>query len=149
MSESQGESPGEPKIIVDDDWKAQVEKEKAGVTDETGLDADQGQADSAVAAGEPAKEVGQGSASEEMPAPPPASFEVMISMMFTQAMAMLGQIPDPATGQSSVNKPFAKHYIDTLEMLGEKTEGNLSDDESKMLSEAMHALRMAYVSAKA
>ena len=82
-------------------------------------------------------------------APPPASFEVLISMLFTQAMGTLGQMPNPATGKAEVNKPFAKHYIDTLEMLGEKTEGNLNDDEAKMLSQALHALRMEYVSAKA
>ncbi len=64
-------------------------------------------------------------------------------------MAMLGMIPDPNTGETQVNKPYAKHYIDTLEMLGEKTSGNLSDDETRMLKEAMHALRMAYVNAKA
>ena len=81
--------------------------------------------------------------------PPPASFEVLISMMFTQAMSMLGHVPDPTTGESTVNKPFAKHSIDTLEMLGEKTKGNLTDEETTMLSEAMHALRMAYVGAKA
>ena len=69
-------------------------------------------------------------------------------MLFTQAMATLGQMPNPATGKPEINKPFAKHYIDTLEMLGEKTQGNLNDDESKMLSEALHALRMAYVSTK-
>jgi hypothetical protein len=84
----------------------------------------------------------------EYPAPPPASFEVLISMMFTQAMSMLGHMPDPNTGETTVNKPYAKHSIDTLEMLGEKTKGNLTDDEKQMLSEAMHALRMAYVGAK-
>ena len=81
-------------------------------------------------------------------APPPASFEVLISMLFTQAMGTLGQMPNPATGKAEVNKAFAKHYIDTLEMLGEKTKGNLNDDESKILSEALHALRMTYVSVK-
>ena len=87
--------------------------------------------------------------SEDQPtAPPPASFEVHVSMLFTQAMAMLGQMPDPSTGETNVNKPFAKHYIDTLEMLGEKTKGNLSESESTMLSEALHALRMTYVGAK-
>ena len=69
--------------------------------------------------------------------------------MFTQAMAMLGHMPDPSSGETMVNKPYAKHYIDTLDMLGEKTKGNLSDDESKILSEALHALRMAYVNVKA
>ena len=77
---------------------------------------------------------------------PPASFEVLLSMMFTQGMAMLGQIPDPNTGQAKVDKGVAKHTIDTLVMLGEKTEGNLTDDEAKMLGEALHALRMAFVS---
>lgn len=85
----------------------------------------------------------------DFPPPPPASFEVLISMMFTQAMAMLGQVPDPSTGETQVNKVYAKHYIDTLDMIGEKTKGNLTDVEAKMHSEALHALRMAYVSVKA
>jgi hypothetical protein len=83
-----------------------------------------------------------------MPAPPPASFTVLISMLFSQAMAMLGQMPDPSSGETTINKPFAKHYIDTLEMLQEKTKGNLDDEETSMLSEALHALRMMYVNAK-
>ena len=64
-------------------------------------------------------------------------------------MALLGQMPDPGSGKTSINKPYAKHYIDTLDMLSEKTKGNLSDDEKKMLSEALHALRMMYVNVKA
>ena len=84
-----------------------------------------------------------------LPPPPAASFEMLISMLFTQAMATLGQIPDPSSGQAKVNKPYAKHYIDTLEMLGEKTDGNLTADEKKMHGEALHALRMAYVSTPA
>ncbi len=82
------------------------------------------------------------------PPPPPASFEMMVSMFFTQGMAMLGQIPNPATGKPEINKPFAKHTIDTLDVLGEKTKGNLTPEESKMLAEALHALRMMYVNAR-
>ncbi|MCH1495776.1 MAG: DUF1844 domain-containing protein [Rubripirellula sp.] len=77
--------------------------------------------------------------------PPPASFEMLVSMLFSQAMAMLGHIPDPQSGQTSTNKPYAKYTIDTLEMLSQKTKGNLSDDEDKMLAQTLHALRMAYV----
>lgn len=80
-----------------------------------------------------------------MPDPPPASFSVLVTMLFTQAMGMLGQMPDPNTGDAKVNKPFAKHYIDTLEMLESKTKGNLDDQEAAMLNEALHALRMMYV----
>ena len=123
----------EPKIVVDTDWKEQVAKEKEQP--------------------EPVDELATAAASSgrddaELPPPPPASFEVLISLLFTQAMGTLGHMPHPVSGEVEVNKPYAKHYIDTLEMLGEKTKGNLSDDESKMLSEALHALRMAYVSAK-
>ena len=85
------------------------------------------------------------SSAESMPDPPPASFSVLVTMLFTQAMGMLGQMPDPNTGQANVNKPFAKHYIDTLEMLESKTKGNLDDQEAAMLNEALHALRMMYV----
>ena len=154
MSEEQ-----EPKIVVDTDWKEQVEKERA--TAATG-DSSASEEDVAPIANAPSETTSEALPTEtseddddpqvavgrEYPAPPPASFEVLISMMFTQAMSMLGHMPDPNTGETNVNKPYAKHSIDTLEMLGEKTKGNLTEDETQMLSEAMHALRMAYVGAK-
>lgn len=147
MSESQEDSP---KIIVDDDWKEQVQKEKeaaAASSEPSSADATKEPVESTEPVTTAASDTASGS-EESLPDPPPASFEMLISMMFTQAMSMLGQIPDPTTGQVQVNKPYAKHYIDTLDMLSEKTKGNLSDDESKMLSEALHALRMAFVGAQ-
>ena len=129
----------EPEIIVDTDWKEQVAREREAPDDAT-----------SEAESKPAKAsaADQEADASEMPAPPPASFTVLISMLFSQAMAMLGQMPDPTTGEATINKPFAKHYIDTLEMLQEKTKGNLDDEETSMLSEALHALRMMYVNAK-
>ncbi len=85
---------------------------------------------------------------DQQPPPPPASFEMLISMLFSQAMTMLGQIPDPQTGKLTTNKPYAKYTIDTLDILSKKTEGNLTDSESKMLSQTLHALRMGYVETK-
>ncbi|TWU43723.1 hypothetical protein Q31b_12520 [Novipirellula aureliae] len=147
-NQDQNPEQEEPKLVVDSDWKEQVAKEKqqaAEAPSESSSDAE-GKAegnvtDSVTEAPEAVPPTAQ--------APPPASFEVLISMLFTQAMMMLGQMPDPASGKSEINKPFAKHHIDTLEMLSEKTKGNLSDDEAKMLSEALHALRMMYVNVKA
>ena len=124
----------EPKIIVDSDWKEQVARERDQAAEPD---------DESVTEIEP-----ESSANESLPPPPPASFEVLVSMLFTQAISLLGQMPDPASGESSINKPYAKHYIDTLEMLSEKTKGNLSDDESAMISEALHALRMTYVNVR-
>jgi len=79
---------------------------------------------------------------------PPPTFEVLISMLFTQAISALGQMPNPIDGETNVDKPMAKHTIDMLDMLSVKTKGNLTDDESKMLSEALHQLRIGYVSVR-
>ena len=153
----------QPELVVDTDWKEQVAREKEQAAEAARQQQASGQSETAdssaseqaaaEAAGDdaPAKSSSPDQSAgdeQEMPPPPPASFEVLVSMMFTQAMAMLGQMPDPATGKATVNKPYAKHYIDTLEMLEAKTQGNLSDNESKVISEALHALRMMYVSAK-
>ncbi|MDA9778123.1 DUF1844 domain-containing protein [Rubripirellula sp.] len=87
-------------------------------------------------------------ATDATPPPPPASFEMLVSMLFSQAMAMLGHFPDPQTGKTTTNKPYAKYTIDTLDLLSQKTAGNLSEDESKMLSQTLHSLRMAYIEVK-
>lgn len=154
-SNEAGQPSGAPKIIVDSDWKEQVAKEKvitgesaastSGATDEpepvspSDLAMDEKpKSDAKLAEPKPA---------ESQPLPPP-TFEVLISMLFTQAISSLGQIPNPIDGETSVNKPVAKHTIDMLDMLSTKTKGNLSDTESKMLSEALHMLRMAYVNAR-
>jgi len=141
----------EPKIIVDSDWKEQVAKEKEAAAQQPANE------DSQASPGPEseeklddfvAKQPSAEPSSEQPAALPSASFDVLVSMLFTQAMALLGQIPDPSGEEIQINKPFAKHTIDTLEMLGEKTKGNLTDEEAKMLSEALHALRMAYVDTK-
>lgn len=138
----------EPKIIIDDDWKEQVAKEKAAASESPADDDAPEHADEANQAEVVEQPADDLSGQADVP-PPPASFDVLVSMLFTQAMATLGHFPNPATGKPEVNKPYAKHYIDTLEMLDNKTKGNLTDAESKILSEALHALRMAYVDTKA
>lgn len=156
---SDQDTPAEqPKIIVDDDWKAQVEKEKAAAAAATDQTADQ----SAGASSEPstvdstesadvspdASANASTDASADAGQLPPASLEVHISMLFSQCMAALGQMPGPDGQPTELNKPFAKHFIDTIEMLQQKTEGNVTDEEKKMMAEILHAMRMAYVSVK-
>ncbi|TWT70892.1 DUF1844 domain-containing protein [Crateriforma conspicua] len=131
------EEEKEPKLVIDSDWKEQVQKEKEQEASES--DAEQ----PAVASDAPA----DASAGPAGGGPPEASFTVLVSMLFTQAMTLLGQMPGP-DGKMQTNKPLAKHTIDTLEMLQSKTEGNLDDDEKQVLSEALHALRMTFVGVK-
>ena len=142
MSETPEE---EPKIIVDSDWKAQVQAEKEKLKQQE--QATSGDAEQADEASVDAK---QAADQEQIPTGeiPPASFPMLITTLATQAAAALGQIPDPVAGKPIVNKPLAKHLIDTLAILEEKTRGNLSDDEAQLLGAALHELRFAFVNTK-
>jgi hypothetical protein len=141
--DSREETPDtEPKIVVDSDWKEQVAREKEQAAVEKADSHPDGAAD------EPSSEADSRPQTGSPPPPEQASFEVLVYSLFAQAMSSLGQSIDPEIPQGSVNKPHAKHYIDTLEMLSEKTSGNLSDDESTMLNGILHTLRMAYVNVK-
>jgi hypothetical protein len=83
---------------------------------------------------------------DSAPAAPPASFEFLIHTLFTQALMALGRIPNPITKQSLVNMATARHFVDTLTMLEQKTAGNLTADERRMLEEIQHQLRLLIVS---
>lgn len=79
-------------------------------------------------------------------APPPATFEFLAHTLFTQALMALGRIPNPITKKAHRNLPTARHFIDTLAMLEQKTSGNLTEDERRVLEEIQHQLRMMYMS---
>src|SRR6266496_1137304 len=67
-------------------------------------------------------------------------------MMHAQNAALfLGQIPNPKTGEGEVNLDLARMFIDQLAMIQEKTRGNLTHEETKVLSNALSNLQMAYV----
>lgn len=78
--------------------------------------------------------------------PPPATFEFLAHTLFTQALMALGRIPNPITQKAHRNLPTARHFIDTLAMLEQKTAGNLTEDERRVLEEIQHQLRMMYMS---
>ena len=67
-------------------------------------------------------------------------------MMHAQNAALfLGQIPNPKTGEGEVNLELAKMFIDQLAMIQEKTRGNLTNEETTVLRNALSNLQMAYV----
>src|SRR5262249_13227706 len=69
-------------------------------------------------------------------------------MMHAQNAALfLGQIPNPKTGESEVNLDLARMFIDQLEMIQEKTRGNLTNEETTVLRNALSNLQMAFVEA--
>ena len=69
-------------------------------------------------------------------------------MMHAQNAALfLGQIPNPKTGEAEINLDLARLFIDQLEMIQEKTRGNLTNEEAMVLRNAVSNLQMAYVEA--
>jgi hypothetical protein len=66
-------------------------------------------------------------------------------MLYSEALAHLGQVPDPATGEGRLDPAQAGFTIDLLAMLEQKTAGNRSPEESAMLEEMLATLRMAFV----
>jgi hypothetical protein len=116
----------EKKLIIDEDWKTQVEAEKRQSHQEP-----------------PAAERGEADAPEMQM--PPASFEMLLTTLATEALMAMGQMPHPLTGQIEVQRDQAKYLIDTIDVLREKTQGNLSPDEQQMVEMILHQLRLAFV----
>ncbi|MGW8179049.1 MAG: DUF1844 domain-containing protein, partial [bacterium] len=63
----------------------------------------------------------------------------------TTALAHLGEVADPATGEKTENLVAAKQMIDILSLLEEKTKGNLESDEERLLESLLYELRMKYL----
>ena len=115
------------KIIIDEDWKTQVEREREQAREQEQTQPEAGPA----AAGK-----------QKMPE---ASMTFLISTLSAQILASLGQFPDPVVGKPVVHLDYAKLNIDTLTILQEKTQGNLTEDEAQLLEQTLHELRMLYV----
>ena len=76
---------------------------------------------------------------------PPLTFDAFFMGLSTQALALLGEIPDPVQGRTVVDLDGARQIIDILGMLRDKTRGNLDDREAALLDGALYQLRMKYV----
>lgn len=124
------QEPKEKKIIIDEDWKSQIEAEREAVRKEEEAKKS--------AAPEPSPEA-------DRPLPPP-NLTYLASSLYLQGMIALGLLPNPVSDNPEVQINLAKHSIDMLQVLYEKTEGNRSAEETEELDTMLHELRMAYVS---
>jgi hypothetical protein len=77
--------------------------------------------------------------------PPDPDFSFFATTLSLQASIALGQIPNPANNKTEEDLVQAKFLIDTLGMLQEKTKGNLTPEESKLLENVLYELRMMYL----
>lgn len=116
-----GQQDQERRTVVDEDWKAQVEREKREAAQKADAQAD-----------------------HDPPMPPP-TLTALGSSLAMQALAALGLLPDPLTGKVEVRLNRARHLIDTVNLLLEKTRGNISEEESRAMEEMLHELRLTFV----
>lgn len=96
---------------------------------------------------EPQEERPAGQAQEEGSFPD-LNFSTFVFSLGTSAMYHFGDFPDPVTKKAERNLEAAKQTIDILGILQDKTKGNLSDDEERLLESLLYELRMRYVREK-
>ncbi len=95
------------------------------------------------------QEPGSGAASAKEEALPEIDFNSFIFSLSTSALIQLGEIEDPFTQKLGKNLPLAKQTIDLIAMLREKTKGNLTSQEERLIENILYDLRMRYVKAAA
>ncbi len=101
---------------IDESWKESVEKEKQNLN----------------------------SAPQGSPAEKP-DFNFFITTLAIQAAICLGQLDNPVTNKKEENLPQAKFIIDTIDLLKEKTKGNLTKEENTMLENILYELKLQFV----
>jgi len=109
-----------------------------------GNDRQQDQVGTAEQSQERGAEASSGSQPEEAPLPP-ASFEFLVLSLRMQARAHLGLLQLGDEPPQSPNLPLARHTIDLLAVLEEKTRGNLTREEERLLQNTLTELRFLYV----
>jgi len=118
------EQEKEKKIIVDEDWKEQARKEKEKLAEEEQKEEQQQQQRGPL---------------------PKGDLAALLSMLATQAFFSLGVLKVEGQEGREPDLPLAKYNIDMIETLEEKTKGNLTEQEEKILTDTLSQLRMAYV----
>lgn len=79
--------------------------------------------------------------------PGPVDFLQLVGKLYQEGLAFMGLYDDPQTGQSMANFPVASWHIDILGVLEEKTKGNLTEEEAKLLKDAVANLKLTFVRA--
>lgn len=136
-----------PFLHVDSDWKKQAAEEKKRLAEQEAQRRAQQQQAAAAPAGviggaaaSPARS--QGRARErEMPE---ASFTTLVQTLSTQALLYMGELATRGN-EPIVNLDLARHNLDLLGILQEKTRGNLTAEEQTLVNNVLYEIRMRYV----
>ena len=154
-----------PSLHIDTDWKKQAQEEKKRLVEQEAKRAQEQQQRSAAppmssmggmagvaadvasttAGAAPTTGPARGSRRGQQRDMPDASFPTHVQSVMTQVLYYLGDLA-PRGSEPNLNLDLAKHHIDTLSMLEEKTKGNLTPDEQRAIDGALYETRMRFVS---
>lgn len=109
------------KLHIDADWKAEAAREKERLAET------------------------ERAAPRDAPRPGEASFVEILNILAMQAAVSLGGYQGPGGERIPANPLAAKHFIDLIDVLDQKTRGNLTDTEKKVLDSVLYEMRMQYV----
>ncbi|MCA9286662.1 MAG: DUF1844 domain-containing protein [Phycisphaerales bacterium] len=124
----ESQSGNEPsRLHIDTDWKAQAQAEKERLSQKEK---------------EREKERPRSGGPDDLP---PSDFKSLVGVLASQALMSLGGYADPATGRAVVDLGGAKFVIDLMEVLEQKTKGNLSSEEAEELKSVIGQLQSRFV----
>ncbi len=122
----------EKKIIVDDDWKQEAQREKEVLAAKEKAEKE-------------AKEDDQPQESQARGPLPEGNLAALISMLATQSLFAMGLLHIKGQEGREPDLEMEKYNIDMLDVIVEKTKGNLTEEEEHVLSTTLSELRMGYV----
>lgn len=120
----------EKKLIIDEDWKMQAQKEKEIIAAKEKQEHEEAPEDQTEGRPEPL---------------PEGDLAALISMLTTQALFSLGLLQVKGQERREPDLELARYNIDMLQTLEAKTKGNLTEDEAAVLKNTLSELRMGYV----
>ncbi len=132
-----------PKIQIDTDWKKQAQEEKRRLAEQEKAKA---QAAAPAPAAKPAASAAPAGRASREPAAP--SFASLVQSISTQVLYYLGDLT-PRGAEPQMNLDMAKYQIDILGILEEKSKGNLSSDEQRLLDASLYEIRSRFVNVAA
>jgi hypothetical protein len=127
------EKKNDKKIIIDEDWKQQAQKEKEILAEQEKAEKEKAEKEKT-----PRDKSRRGSL-------PKGDFAALISMLVTQALFALGLLQVEGQEEKEPDLELAKYSIDMLETIEKKTKGNLTEEEKKVLENTLGQVRIAYV----
>src|SRR5436190_346978 len=116
-----------PSLHIDTDWKKQAQEEKRRLSEQEGKEKQPAATTPAGAAAAGRSAAAPATAAARGREVPPASFATLVQSILTQVLFYLGDLA-PRGAEPQVNLDMAKHNIDILGVLEEKTKNNLSDE---------------------